>query len=68
MMLNTIQYERCADTYVKLTLLNGTRFLFNPVGNSTIAVITVDLITFVSFLVLEMKEYFLFALTPVTDD
>lgn len=67
-MLNTIQYKRCADTYVKLTLLNGTLFLFNPVNNCTIAVIIVDLITFVLFLALEMKEYFLFALTPLADD
>jgi len=48
--------------------LNGTEFLFNPVDNSTIAVIIVDLLTFVLFLVIEMEEYFLFALTPLTDD
>lgn len=65
-MLSTIQCKRY--TYIELTLLNVTGFLHKTIDNSAIATLIEDLLTFLLFLMWEVKEYFLLPVTPLTDD
>lgn len=67
-VLSVIQYKKYTYTYTELTALNAViGFLCNPI-NATIATLTVNLLTFLLFLIWRVEEYFLLPVTPLTDD